>query len=81
MTSDSEIEDIIGKYFSALYASSCPSSVQLGAIIDSVEARLPSNLKDFLDARFSAEEVKLALFQMSPSKAPGQDGFTAGFFQ
>jgi hypothetical protein len=30
---------------------------------------------------FDAEEIKRALFQMKPSKAPGADGFTAGFFQ
>jgi hypothetical protein len=30
---------------------------------------------------FTEEEVKRALFQMHPSKAPGVDGFTAGFYQ
>ncbi|KAK2650146.1 hypothetical protein Ddye_017635 [Dipteronia dyeriana] len=30
---------------------------------------------------FTAEEVRYALFQMSSSKAPGIDGFPAGFFQ
>ena len=33
-----------------------------------------------LDKPFTAEEVRVALFQMAPSKAPGVDGFTAGFF-
>lgn len=27
------------------------------------------------------EEVEAALMQMGPNKAPGEDGFTAGFFQ
>ena len=34
-----------------------------------------------LDKPFEATEVRTALFQMAPSKAPGIDGFTAGFFQ
>jgi hypothetical protein len=34
-----------------------------------------------LDFIYTEEEVKLALFQMHPSKAPGVDGFTTGFFQ
>ena len=34
-----------------------------------------------LDGIFTPEDVHKALFQMVPSKAPGVDGFTAGFFQ
>ncbi|KAL5736194.1 hypothetical protein ACOSQ2_030982 [Xanthoceras sorbifolium] len=34
-----------------------------------------------LDAPFLAEEVRVALFGMSPFKAPGVDGFLVGFFQ
>jgi hypothetical protein len=30
---------------------------------------------------FSADDVKKALFQMHPSKSPGVDGFTDGFYQ
>jgi hypothetical protein len=30
---------------------------------------------------FQVEEVKHAIFMMNPWKAPGQDGFPAGFYQ
>lgn len=34
-----------------------------------------------LNAKFTEEEVKKAVFEMQPEKAPGPDGFPAGFFQ
>jgi hypothetical protein len=38
-------------------------------------------MTELLDRSFKEEEVERALFQMSPHKSPGPDGFTAGFFQ
>lgn len=38
-------------------------------------------MNDAISKPFEPAEVKAALFQMAPSKAPGVDGFTAGFFQ
>lgn len=38
-------------------------------------------MADELLKPFSASEVEAALFQMKPNKAPGADGFNAGFFQ
>lgn len=34
-----------------------------------------------LDKAFTVEEIRQALFQMHPCKAPGPDGLNAGFFQ
>lgn len=34
-----------------------------------------------LPATFMAEEIKMALDQMAPCKAPGLDGFTIDFYQ
>lgn len=36
---------------------------------------------DHLEVPYSEEEVKIALFQMFPTKAPGSDGFPALFYQ
>ena len=36
-------------------------------------------MAELLTWPFDDEEVERALFQMGPSKAPGADGFTAGF--
>jgi len=36
---------------------------------------------EYLSSPFTESEIKTALFMMKPSKAPGPDGFTAGFYQ
>jgi hypothetical protein len=46
-----------------------------------VEAKVTQDMWEEMDKPFTAEEVRFALFQMHPSKAPGVDGYTAGFFQ
>jgi hypothetical protein len=38
-------------------------------------------MREKLDRTYIAKEVETTLFQMGPGKAPGVDGFTAGFFQ
>ena len=38
-------------------------------------------MNDMLNAPYNQEEVKTALFQMFPIKAPGPDGYPAHFFQ
>lgn len=36
---------------------------------------------EYLASPFTETEIKTALFMMKPNKAPGPDGFTAGFYQ
>ncbi|XP_075508178.1 uncharacterized protein LOC142545090 [Primulina tabacum] len=43
--------------------------------------RLPEAHSQALNASFVPEEIKRALFGMSPFKAPGPDGIPAGFYQ
>jgi hypothetical protein len=50
-------------------------------VLDSVPVKVTTNMNMMLDAPFVVEEVKNALFEMYPTKAPGPDGFPAHFFQ
>lgn len=38
-------------------------------------------MNEALCAPFTGEEIRCAVFDMHPSKAPGPDGFTALFYQ
>ena len=50
-------------------------------LLSHVTVKVTQAMNDDLGKPYTAEEVKVALFQMAPSKAPGVDGFSAGFYQ
>ena len=81
VTGEENMVGVIQNYFDNLFASSSPSNAQVGRVINTVKSSLCSTSKRLLDSVFTAEEVRVALFQMNPWKAPGEDGFPAGFFQ
>ena len=46
-----------------------------------VHSKVTDDMQEFLSSEFTAEEVKVALFQMGPTKAPRPDGMNALFYQ
>jgi hypothetical protein len=62
-----------------LYASEGAPNFQ--QVLDLVEEKVTAANRVMLEEDFSADEVRKALFQMHPSKAPGVDGFITGFYQ
>ncbi|KAF7135314.1 hypothetical protein RHSIM_Rhsim08G0091800 [Rhododendron simsii] len=67
------------QYFQTLFQTE--GSGQGNAVVDSIQARVTEQMNNSLTRQFSAMEIRLALFDMDPSKAPGADGMTAGFYQ
>ncbi|XP_073367900.1 uncharacterized protein [Aegilops tauschii subsp. strangulata] len=53
----------------------------LHELLQFVPTSVTEAMNEVLSKPFEPSEVKAALFQMAPSKAPGVDRFTAGFFQ
>jgi hypothetical protein len=76
---DDKVERVLLNFFSELFASSNP--VDTDQVCSVVHGRLNADHKKWCDEKFSTAEVKEALDQMHPLKAPGPDGLPALFFQ
>ena len=77
-----EIEDIAGvvtNYFDSLFnAGTCS---QMEECLDTVMSKVTPDMQQMLSSEFTADEIKTAVFQMGPTKAPGLNGMNAIFYQ
>ena len=69
----------VQEFYQHLYTSQ--GFHNMDGLLQFVPERVTPEMNADLQRPFDAAEVRTALFQMAPSKAPGIDGFTAGFFQ
>lgn len=67
-------------YFKTLFTSSEPSWNSIEKAIRFIEPRVTKEMNDYLNSEFGEGEIKKAAFDISATKAPGPDGFSAAFF-
>ena len=78
-TDETQIEGIEVNYFEELFRSTQP--VNPNDTLSAVESVVTMDANQNLLRPFLAEEVRAALFEMHPSKAPGPDGMSSFFYQ
>jgi hypothetical protein len=76
-TQPGDVERAFVTYFQTILTTSNPSFVN--ECISSIESKVSRAMNDKLLASFSGVDVKVALDQMEPLKAPGPNGFSAKF--
>jgi hypothetical protein len=69
---------VVDHYFHGITTTHPPA---IDEVIREVDQVVSPDMNQELLKPFTREEVRRALFQMSPSKASGPDGMTALFFQ
>ena len=66
-------------YFEELFsAGPCD---QMDECLEAVPCKVTSDMQNILSSEFDVEEIRLALFQMGPTKAPRLNGMNALFYQ
>ena len=73
------METITTAFYKELYTTEGTHNME--QVLATVPRKVTPDMNLALNAPYSQEEVKNALFQMFPTKAPGPDGFPAHFFQ
>lgn len=65
-------------YFQNIFQS---EGITQEEVINSIQGHITASMNAALVKQFSSLEIKQALFDMNPSKAPGADGMTARFYK
>ena len=69
------LEELVGvasTYFDNLFQAGVGD--QMEECLNAIQSKITDDVWEVLSSEYTAEEVKVALFQMGPTKAPGLDG-------
>ncbi|OMO67823.1 reverse transcriptase [Corchorus capsularis] len=75
------ITRIIMDYYQSIFSSDNPNRNDILKVTSLIGQRVSPKMSDLLDKEFTSKDIKEAIFQMNPCKAPGPDGMNPCFFQ
>ena len=71
--------EIAVNYYQTLFTAS--AITHMTKVLDKVDRVVTNDMRRTLMLPYTEEEVRVALFQIHPSKSPGPDGMSPYFFQ
>lgn len=80
-SSSSLIEKHIIDYYTDLFKSQDPSQEEIDVITNCIRPLVTDDMNAELNAPFTETDILKALNDLNPNKAPGPNGFSAGFYQ
>ena len=74
-----QMESMTTSFYKQLYTSVGVQDME--QVLETIPRKVTDDMNSTLNAPYSGQEVKTALFQMFPTKALGPDGFPSHFYQ